>query len=72
MVLAATLILDAAPDKSNTFVAAWLPGTKGLVMTDVLCGDAKFKGKLPSIWPRSNAHVATGNMPEVPLFHHGY
>jgi beta-glucosidase len=53
-------------------VAAWLPGTEELGMTDVLFGDAKFKGKLPRTWPRSNEHVATGDLPEVPLFHYGY
>ena len=46
------LILNSALDDSNAFVAAWLPGTEGLGMADVLFGDYKFTGKLPRTWPR--------------------
>jgi beta-glucosidase len=45
------LILNSALDDSSAFVAAWLPGTEGLGMTDVLFGDYKFTGKLPRAWP---------------------
>ena len=38
-------------DDSTAFVAAWLPGTEGLGVTDVLFGDYKFTGKLPRAWP---------------------
>jgi len=45
------LILHSALANSDAFVAAWLPGTEGLGLTDVLFGDFKFKGKLPRAWP---------------------
>lgn len=52
------LILGEALDGSDAFVAAWLPGTEGLGITDVLFGDFKPVGKLPRIWPQSSG-VAT-------------
>ena len=45
------LILHSALANSDAFVAAWLPGTEGLGLTDVMFGDFKFKGKLPRAWP---------------------
>jgi beta-glucosidase len=66
------LILGAALDESDALVAAWLPGTEGLGLTDVLFGDAKFKGKLPRTWPRSNEHITTGDLAEKPLFKFGF
>jgi len=42
---------------SNAFVAAWLPGTEGAAVADVLIGDAQgrprmdFQGRLPFRWP---------------------
>jgi len=62
------LILNSALDDSSAFVASWLPGTEGLGMTDVLFGDFKFTGKLPRAWPRSSAHLATGDKSAKPLF----
>ena len=41
------LVLNSAFADSDAFVAAWLPGTEGLGVTDVLFGDFKFIGKLP-------------------------
>jgi beta-glucosidase len=46
------LILNSALDYSDAFVAAWLPGTEGLGVTDVLFGDFKFTGKLSRTWPQ--------------------
>ncbi|HXT12766.1 MAG TPA: glycoside hydrolase family 3 N-terminal domain-containing protein [Candidatus Angelobacter sp.] len=66
------LILNSALGDSDSFIAAWLPGTEGLGVTDVLFGDYKFKGKLPRTWPRSNAHVRTGDTAEAPLFPYGF
>jgi beta-glucosidase len=45
------LILGDALDASNAFVAAWLPGTEGLGIADVLFGSNNFVGKLPRSWP---------------------
>ena len=65
-------ILNSALTDSDAFVAAWLPGTEGLGMTDVLFGDYKFTGKLPREWPRSNEQIAAGDTSENPLFPFGY
>ena len=66
------LLLGSALDKSSALVAAWLPGTEGQGVADVLFGDYKPKGKLPRVWPKSNAHVATGDKAEAPLFPFGF
>jgi beta-glucosidase len=41
------LVWKQALAESDAFVAAWLPGTEGQGMTDVLFGDFKFTGKMP-------------------------
>lgn len=44
--------LDIRPYASNwdAIVAAWLPGSEGQGVSDVLFGDYPFKGKLPVAW----------------------
>ncbi|XP_061347192.1 uncharacterized protein LOC133292755 [Gastrolobium bilobum] len=37
-------------EKIEALVAAWLPGTEGQGITDVIFGDHDFKGKLPLTW----------------------
>ena len=56
--------LNSALADSAAFVAAWLPGTEGQGMTDVLFGDFKFSGKLPRPWPGS---TDTSTMPMFPF-----
>jgi beta-glucosidase len=53
------LILGSAMDSSDAFIAAWLPGTEGQGVADVLFGDFKPTGKLPRQWPRTNGGLAT-------------
>jgi beta-glucosidase len=60
------LVLNSALADSDAFVAAWLPGTEGLGMTDVLFGDHKFTGKLPRTWP------ASADKSAAPQFKFGY
>jgi beta-glucosidase len=52
------LILGSALDASDAFVTAWLPGTEGQGVSDVLFGVAKPTGKLPRTWPRNNNQLA--------------
>jgi beta-glucosidase len=69
------LVLGNAIDRSDAFVAAWLPGTEGEGMTDVLFGDAKPTGKLPRPWPHSNSELnnAAFALPATqPLFSSGF
>jgi len=45
------LELGDALEASDAFIAAWLPGTEGQGVADVLFGDYKPSGKLPRAWP---------------------
>jgi beta-glucosidase len=45
------LILDQILDQADAIVAAWLPGTEGEGITDVLFGDYRPVGKLSFAWP---------------------
>ncbi|PHU13887.1 hypothetical protein BC332_15092 [Capsicum chinense] len=40
-------------EKMDAFVAAWLPGTEGAGITDVIFGDFEFQGRLPMTWFKS-------------------
>jgi beta-glucosidase len=40
-------------EASDAVIAAWLPGTEGGGVADVLFGDVKPTGRLPHSWPRS-------------------
>ena len=57
--------VDAAIEASDAFVAAWLPGSEGAGIADVLIMDKNntstydFKGKLPFDWPASGATETT-------------
>jgi len=42
---------------ADAWVAAWLPGTEGGSIADVLFGDYPFTGKLSYSWPRSNEQL---------------
>lgn len=65
-------------DQSDAFIAAWLPGTEGQGVADLLFGDYPFTGKLPYTWPRRMDqipfdfdHIETTG-PDAPLFLFGY
>ena len=45
------LIIDEALKLSTSVIAAWLPGTEGGGVADVIFGEAKATGKLPRPWP---------------------
>ena len=66
------LVLGAALESSDAFVAAWLPGTEGRGVADVLFGDVEPTGKLPRDWPRNNDQLAANAMPGEPLFDFGF
>jgi beta-glucosidase len=51
------LILGGALDMADALVAAWLPGSEGAGVADVLFGDYKPTGKLSFSWPRSMAQI---------------
>ncbi len=73
--------LSTIPADSKALVAAWLPGTEGEGVTDVLYGDYNFVGKLPYTWPANNNQepINEGNMGDAvgpdtsaPLYPYGY
>jgi beta-glucosidase len=51
------LILTDQLPLMDALVAAWLPGTEGHGVADVLFGDLPILGKLPFSWPRSMQQV---------------
>ncbi|HVU07759.1 MAG TPA: glycoside hydrolase family 3 N-terminal domain-containing protein [Verrucomicrobiae bacterium] len=66
------LVLGSALDSSDAFIAAWLPGTEGEGIADVLFGDVKPTGKLPRDWPSDSGQFAEDKMTGNPLFKFGY
>jgi beta-glucosidase len=64
-------------NRSDAFVAAWLPGTEGKGIADVLFADAHgvarydFRGTLPFAWPRSPCQDSFAGSAR-PLFERGY
>jgi beta-glucosidase len=72
------MVITEYLDQWDAFIAAWLPGTEGQGVADVLFGDYPFTGKLPYTWPQSTDQIpfdfdhmqATG--PQAPLFPLGY
>ncbi len=47
------MIIGAQLNQSDAFIAAFLPGTEGQGLADVLFGDQPFTGKLSFTWPRT-------------------
>ncbi len=45
------LVVNAELAESSAFVAAWLPGSEGGGVAEVLFGDHDFQGRLPLSWP---------------------
>ena len=68
------MIINDALGHCDAFVAAWLPGTEGQGVTDVLFGDYKPTGKLSVSWPRSMAQIPinVGDKNYDPLFKYGF
>jgi beta-glucosidase len=54
------VIIGDVLDKADAFVAAWLPGTEGQGVADVLFGDYKPTGKLSFTWPKSMDQIPLG------------
>ena len=67
------LILGSSLETTDALVAAWLPGTEGQGVADVLFGDYKPTGKLPRNWPREASQLKgySINM-ENPQFARGF
>jgi beta-glucosidase len=68
------MILGDALTRADAFVAAWLPGTEGQGVADVLFGDYNPTGKLSHSWPRDMRQIPinVGDASYDPLFPYGF
>lgn len=68
------LILGNVIDDCDAFVAAWLPGTEGQGVADVLFGDYAPTGKLSFSWAKSVSQIPInfGDANYDPLFPYGF
>ena len=68
------LIVTQEIEASDAFLVAWLPGTQGDGVSDVLFGDVSPTGKLSFSWPKSMANVPVNFDDEDynPLYKIGY
>jgi beta-glucosidase len=72
------LVTTEQINQSDAFIAAWLPGSEGDGIAEVLFGDYNFTGKLPHSWPKSTEDFKGKYGPNfwddsiVPLYKYGY
>lgn len=67
------LILGETADQADAIVAAWLPGTEGEGVSDVLFGKVPFTGRLSFSWPRSMEQIPLAKIKsQAPLFPLGF
>ena len=58
MIAGRPLLINDYINDWDAFVMAWLPGTEGNGITDVLFGDKPFQGTLPFTWPLTNEQAS--------------
>lgn len=71
------MIISEVLPLADAFIAAWLPGSEGQGVAEVIFGDYPFTGKLPYSWPNSSkalkfAGSAFKQRRELVLFPAGY
>lgn len=68
------LLVSEQIGQSAAFVAAWLPGSEGQGVAEVLFGDYNFAGRLGFSWPRAADQIPIniGDAAYDPLFEYGY
>lgn len=68
------VVIEPYLEKMDALVAAWLPGTEGQGIADVLFGDYGFTGKLARTWFRTvdQLPMNVGDPDYDPLFPFGY
>jgi len=67
------LILGSVLEKASAVVAAWLPGSEGSGVSDVLFGLHAPSGRLSFSWPKSMEQIPVDeNGPTAPLFPFGF
>ncbi|MCF8413974.1 MAG: glycoside hydrolase family 3 C-terminal domain-containing protein, partial [Melioribacteraceae bacterium] len=68
------LIIDSILPFADAIFAAWLPGTEGAGIADILFGDYQPTGKSPNTWPKTMEQIPMnfGDADYDPLFAYGY
>jgi len=72
------LIITDLLDSWDALLAAWLPGSEGDGVADVLFGDRSFTGQLPLNWPKTMEQIPTSHQlksssqDSPPLFARGF
>jgi beta-glucosidase len=67
------LVVNRELELASAFVAAWLPGSEGAGVADVLFGGHDFQGKLSFSWPRGpEDNFNLGDAAYDPLFPYGF
>ena len=66
------LLLGESLEQSQALIAAWLPGTEGDGVADVLFGAYKPSGKLPRHWPHDSTQYTSGQFSGRPQFPAGF
>ena len=66
------LVVNAELELSTAFVAAWLPGSEGDGVAEVLFGEHPFTGRLSFSWPRSDDQNPDRGDGSDPLFPWGF
>ncbi len=67
------LVVTQELDRSSAFVAAWLPGSEGKGIAEVLFGDYDFQGRLSFSWPKdAEQKLNVGDADYDPLFAFGF
>jgi beta-glucosidase len=68
------LIVTSDIESWDACIAAWLPGTEGQGVADVLFGDYNPTGKLSHTWPRSMEQIPInhGDTDSEPLYNYGF
>ncbi|KAJ7526914.1 hypothetical protein O6H91_16G027700 [Diphasiastrum complanatum] len=68
------LVIEPYLPMMDAFVAAWLPGTEGAGIADVIFGDYDFNGKLPRTWFKTvdQLPMNVGDKNYDPLFPYGF
>jgi beta-glucosidase len=57
------VLLGDAAAKADAIVMAYLPGSEGAGVADVLLGDKPFAGRLPIGWPTDDASLSRADLP---------
>ena len=68
------LLVNEQIEQSAAFVAAWLPGSEGQGIAEVLFGEHDFSGRLGFSWPRDAGQIpiSVGDNEYDPLYGYGY